>query len=201
MRVIHDNPSTLFPEKLFIIRNRITNILSSFIPKIYRCEAKFLEFNDEKLTVKDFEVFTEMGCVEEIIFSCVKIICDDGSFLAFEDIMKRLQNIRIVDISYAGDTFYTLQTAHILSDLPFKNKIQNFSLRQVNFQFDPDAFAKFVQKNAASNCQIKIFGPSVNGPINLPFRKNFYETVEKTIDKTWKYPHQPILRLTPRHSY
>uniref|UniRef100_A0AC34FLU3 Uncharacterized protein n=1 Tax=Panagrolaimus sp. ES5 TaxID=591445 RepID=A0AC34FLU3_9BILA len=61
--------------------------LCSLIPKLYKCDAKYIDISDEQLTMDEFKFFIGHGNVNDLRFCRLKITDGNGEQLFVEDIL------------------------------------------------------------------------------------------------------------------
>uniref|UniRef100_A0A914P9I9 Uncharacterized protein n=1 Tax=Panagrolaimus davidi TaxID=227884 RepID=A0A914P9I9_9BILA len=114
------------------------NELSRFIPKIYRCSAKYISIREQKLSNKELTILLGHGNVEEFSFFQIKDSSDN--FLIVENVLKMLPKIKRFDLD---GVLCTSETSQKLCEFPFQNKLEWFSLTDINL-LEPKVFAEFI---------------------------------------------------------
>uniref|UniRef100_A0A914RAE1 Uncharacterized protein n=1 Tax=Panagrolaimus davidi TaxID=227884 RepID=A0A914RAE1_9BILA len=114
------------------------NELSRFIPKIYRCSAKYISISKQKLSNKELTILLGHGNVEELCFSKIKDSSDN--YLIVENVLKMLPKIKRFDLDGVR---CTSETSQKLCEFQFQNKLEWFSLTDINL-LEPKVFAEFI---------------------------------------------------------
>uniref|UniRef100_A0A914PHP5 Uncharacterized protein n=1 Tax=Panagrolaimus davidi TaxID=227884 RepID=A0A914PHP5_9BILA len=156
---VDNNPAAVFPAKrlavstyLSVVNSRCSDLLSSFIPKIHICEAKYIEISFQNLTFDEFK-FLAKNAVELNMREVSIINSDNGERVTIENLLSAVLNIQFFEIS---EPIITPNTAEMLSKIKFKNKIQRFMLYFVRDLPEFDAFSAFIKENFSSNCKFGI---------------------------------------------
>uniref|UniRef100_A0AC34GY16 Uncharacterized protein n=1 Tax=Panagrolaimus sp. ES5 TaxID=591445 RepID=A0AC34GY16_9BILA len=73
----------------------LINLLSSFIPKIYQCDVKFIEIWNQNLSDQELKFLMGSENVEELIFNGVRVLLFDETPVPLEDILILTPKIQI----------------------------------------------------------------------------------------------------------
>uniref|UniRef100_A0A914Q3X4 Uncharacterized protein n=1 Tax=Panagrolaimus davidi TaxID=227884 RepID=A0A914Q3X4_9BILA len=158
--------------------------LRNLIPKLYKCDAKYININSQKLTINELKFFIGHGNVVDLQFCRLKVIDGSGEHLFLEDILAFTpKNLINVTSFSAYEANCSPNTAQKLCELPFEKKFLKFSLLNgINVPLNPNAIGEFINKFATPDCQI-----TINGVGN-----EFERTVETIIDRFWKTDQKPV---------
>jgi hypothetical protein len=144
-----------------IVRNHFRHdLLSTIIPKLDSCVARFIRIHAQILSASDYGFLTSSGNVEKIVLSEVTIYEKDGTLISLENLLKPLP--KAIHIEIPIKTAITSATASILSKMKRESK---FDLLQffICAHLYPKGFIKFLTENAAENSCVKIhFDESLN---------------------------------------
>uniref|UniRef100_A0AC35G5G0 F-box domain-containing protein n=1 Tax=Panagrolaimus sp. PS1159 TaxID=55785 RepID=A0AC35G5G0_9BILA len=167
-------------EKLFISTNLTLTpqMFPHFISRIYRCTAKYISLIFLKLSNEEMDILIGHGNVEDLYFYDIKDSNDE--LFKLENVLKMVPKIKRLRISFVC---CTSKTSEILCELPFKNKINSFSVNYIkDTLLEPNAFAIFMQKNISPNSEILLHFDQKNPN----YIRNFKETVNVFIEENWK---------------
>uniref|UniRef100_A0AC34FM41 Uncharacterized protein n=1 Tax=Panagrolaimus sp. ES5 TaxID=591445 RepID=A0AC34FM41_9BILA len=138
---------------LYLINSLFLNDikLTKIIPKIYRCDLKFLRIGFQKVQLKDFDFLVQHGNIE--LLSCHNIIEENNLAVPLEIILAKTPKIFYIELS---GTQLTPQTFANLLKLEFQSKILYFSLDNVMQIIDVTSLVSFMQHNFGPNARINI---------------------------------------------
>uniref|UniRef100_A0A914PM61 T-box domain-containing protein n=1 Tax=Panagrolaimus davidi TaxID=227884 RepID=A0A914PM61_9BILA len=154
------NLSANDPRRLFI---------SSLIPHLFRCEAKYLHICDQSLSFDEVKFLIEHGNVVEFHLSTSTILDENGQYVHLEEIMKYLPNVEELALP---NIKVNSKTGHALTKLNFKSKISIFSIHAIfGVSFDGNEFLKFVKANRDDKLDLRM---KFNG-FNFNFVTKFIE--------------------------
>jgi hypothetical protein len=129
--------------------------LSSIIPKLYRCDASFLNIYGQNLTMNELKFLIGHGNVIEMEFTEVNISDENGKPVLIENVLQMTPKLNYLSFS---PTICSSQTSQILSQIPFQNKFYFFQVGSIAINIteqDANFFAEFIQKNASPTCVLK----------------------------------------------
>uniref|UniRef100_A0A914YMK4 Uncharacterized protein n=1 Tax=Panagrolaimus superbus TaxID=310955 RepID=A0A914YMK4_9BILA len=172
--------------KIMSLRDRM--MLSKFIPKMFKCDAKYISIVNQNLTFKELQFLIGHGNVVDLSLSEVHIIDGDNKKeVVIEDIIKLIPKAQFIDIAGIAST---PKTAQILSQLKFENKMESFNLKMENLE--PNDFVEFIKKNLAPKSRIFIHFKFNHNVDNI---FNFREIVENAINTHWKESEKPMIKV------
>uniref|UniRef100_A0AC35GY66 DUF38 domain-containing protein n=1 Tax=Panagrolaimus sp. PS1159 TaxID=55785 RepID=A0AC35GY66_9BILA len=157
------------------------NDFSRFIPRIYRCTAKYISIENQKLSDKEMEFLIGHGNVEDLNLKRVRNCKTD--YFILDDILKMIPKIKFL-------TIFGIQcspkTRQMLYELEFQNEIEILDLIDIrNALLEPKAFAEFINKHLSSEFErCYVHFSYFNG--RKDFVKSFEEIFEKCLDEKWK---------------
>ena len=136
--------------KLWIHRNltvwddRNQLILSSLIPRIYRCDLTSLQLFYQSLTFDEFKKLKSSESLKSLKFYKTIVKNDDGSIVPIEKLIQLLPKLQTFyyenDPGNVGLQTITSETAANLVALPHFPKIQSFIIQNIPESFDIEAF-------------------------------------------------------------
>uniref|UniRef100_A0AC34FQW3 DUF38 domain-containing protein n=1 Tax=Panagrolaimus sp. ES5 TaxID=591445 RepID=A0AC34FQW3_9BILA len=171
---------------LQIITPRDRMLLSDFIPKMFRCDAKYISIANQDLTFKELKFLIGHGNVVDLYLLEVKTIDEQNKEIAVEDVLKLVPKVQFINIGGIPDT---PKTAQILSQLKFENKIESFNLNIENLE--PHDFVEFIKKNMAPKSRIFIHYKFKN---NAEVISNFRQIVGNAINLHWNENDRPMFK-------
>uniref|UniRef100_A0AC34G610 PH domain-containing protein n=1 Tax=Panagrolaimus sp. ES5 TaxID=591445 RepID=A0AC34G610_9BILA len=180
--------------KLFIstILDLSSNMFNNFLPRLYRCTAKYVSLSQLNLSDKEMDILIGHGNVVDLHLWEIKD--ENDKFLILENVLKMVPKIINLVVNCVR---CTTKTAEILCQLPFKNKMENFGLTDVqDTALEPKDFAKFITKNFCSKGEAIFEFSYFDG--RAAYSKNFREAVNAGIDESWngKESDKPTFKFT-----
>uniref|UniRef100_A0A914PZB3 Uncharacterized protein n=1 Tax=Panagrolaimus davidi TaxID=227884 RepID=A0A914PZB3_9BILA len=172
---------------LQIINPRDRMLLSDFIPKMFKCDAKYISITNQDLTFNELYFILGHGNVFDLHLYEVGIIDGNGKAVPIEDVLKLCLKAQFINIGGVSDT---PNTAKILSEMKFENKFEIFNLKIDDLE--SNAFAEFLKKNMAPNSEILIHYKFNN---NAPIISNFRQIVSNAINSHWKADEKPTFKV------
>uniref|UniRef100_A0A914Q8X4 Uncharacterized protein n=1 Tax=Panagrolaimus davidi TaxID=227884 RepID=A0A914Q8X4_9BILA len=172
---------------LQIITPRDRMLLSDFIPKMFKCDAKYISITNQDLTFEELYFILGHGNVLDLHLSEVGIIDGNGKAVPIEDVLKLCLKAQFINIGGVSDT---PDTAKILSEMEFENKIESFNLKIDDLE--PNAFVEFLKKNIAPKSKIFIHYKFNN---NAQIISNFRQIVSNAINSHWKAGEKPTFKV------
>uniref|UniRef100_A0AC34FX81 Uncharacterized protein n=1 Tax=Panagrolaimus sp. ES5 TaxID=591445 RepID=A0AC34FX81_9BILA len=122
------------------------NILSSILPKIYRCDILRLSIEEQTISVDELSVL--ISNVENFILENVTVMDRNGSLAPIEDLLKLSSKFKAFDYkSGPKSSKITSKTFQELLKIPHFHKLSLFSLQDVPEDFDIESFYTFMKKN------------------------------------------------------
>uniref|UniRef100_A0AC34FQU1 F-box domain-containing protein n=1 Tax=Panagrolaimus sp. ES5 TaxID=591445 RepID=A0AC34FQU1_9BILA len=123
------------------VKSEGRSFMSSFIPRIYQCDAKFIRFWNQNLSFNELKFLIGSGNVVEMKLKNCEIKDSDANYIDLEKIMEFLPNIEKLRLS---DVKVNPNTANALTNQKNFGKISKFAIREFNGEpFDVDEFLKF----------------------------------------------------------
>uniref|UniRef100_A0AC35GN49 Uncharacterized protein n=1 Tax=Panagrolaimus sp. PS1159 TaxID=55785 RepID=A0AC35GN49_9BILA len=148
------------PERLFI---------SSLIPHLFRCEAKYLSIVDQSLSFDEVKFLISHGNVVEFCLPDSTILDECGQYVHLEEIMKYLPNVEELVLP---NIKVNSETGHALTKLKFNSRIFIFSIWAIfGDPFDENEFLKFVKANRDDKLDLEM---SFNEEFNREFEAKLW---------------------------
>uniref|UniRef100_A0A914QSF7 Uncharacterized protein n=1 Tax=Panagrolaimus davidi TaxID=227884 RepID=A0A914QSF7_9BILA len=150
--------------------------LSKCLPKLFKCDAKYISISSQDLTEIEFKFLIKSKRVIELELENTHIFDENGEGI-------------ILNIVRCNP-----QTSKVMSELPFENKIELFQLNNIrNANLVATDFAEFVAKNTSPNSEIIIqFQPNAN----QNYKRIFAETVKAHVNAMWLEGSQPNVTIS-----
>ena len=73
--------------------SEVPNFVSSIIPRIYRCEAKYLDLAFQTLSFDEYKFLTQSGCVVRLDLEFSEVKDEKNEFVDLEKIMEFLPDV------------------------------------------------------------------------------------------------------------
>uniref|UniRef100_A0AC35FNN1 Uncharacterized protein n=1 Tax=Panagrolaimus sp. PS1159 TaxID=55785 RepID=A0AC35FNN1_9BILA len=156
------------------------NIVSSIIPKLYRCDVKRLFLFHQIIFFNDLLLL--ISSAEWINFTNVIVKHADSSDVPLEDIVAIA--IKAEEISFT-EPIITSKTMKELTKLPNFSKFYHFVLYNLSEVYDIDAFYSYMKKNKHTKLSID-FNPQISDAF-----KNRLETIVDEILETEQFNYKP----------
>ena len=119
-------------------------LVSSLIPKIYRCRLFNLDISNQSLTLDEFQKCTSSGSLETLSLNKAIVKNDDGSIVPIEKVIEHLPKLQTFYYENVpgndGLQTITSETAANLIALPHFSKIKHISIKGIPESFDFEAF-------------------------------------------------------------
>uniref|UniRef100_A0A914PBS1 Uncharacterized protein n=1 Tax=Panagrolaimus davidi TaxID=227884 RepID=A0A914PBS1_9BILA len=171
-------------------------VLIDFLPKFYRCEAKFICLPSVNLSFNELKSLIGHGGVVELDIYCCKLEDEKNEDVALEKILAFLPNIEIL---YLPNVKMTKETPHALTSMKFNSKFEGINIDLISgVPFDAEEFLKFLIINKINepyqffNCEFT-FRKEFNADFVQMFKKlmkdystpDEYCTVDVHVDGWW----------------
>uniref|UniRef100_A0A914QZT1 Uncharacterized protein n=1 Tax=Panagrolaimus davidi TaxID=227884 RepID=A0A914QZT1_9BILA len=158
--------------------------VSNLIPRLYRCEAKYIHLTNQDLSFKELLFLIEHGGVVEFrsSYGC-KIVDENGKHIHLEKYMEYLPKVEEMELH---PTYVNKNTGHALAKLKFNSKTEFISLCPVyGDPFDAKEFIKFcdaIRSEKSLLCDMD-FGVGFDEDFIESFKeimRNYQNNTEKT---------------------
>uniref|UniRef100_A0AC35GUL7 Uncharacterized protein n=1 Tax=Panagrolaimus sp. PS1159 TaxID=55785 RepID=A0AC35GUL7_9BILA len=121
-----------------ILTNRL--FVSNLIPRLYRCEAKYIHLTDQDLSFKELQFLIEHGGVVDFRSEDCEIVNENGKYIDLEKYMEYLPMVEWMELH---PTYVNANIGHALAKLKFKSRNGFFSFAPVyGDPFDAKEFLK-----------------------------------------------------------
>uniref|UniRef100_A0A914PE09 Uncharacterized protein n=1 Tax=Panagrolaimus davidi TaxID=227884 RepID=A0A914PE09_9BILA len=115
--------------------------VSNLIPRLYRCEAKYIHLTNQDLSFKELQFLIKHGGVIDFRSRRCKIVDENDEHINLENYMKYLPKVEWLEV---WPTYVNENTGHALAELKFSSKIEFISFEPIyGFPFDAKEFTKF----------------------------------------------------------
>uniref|UniRef100_A0AC35GLI5 Uncharacterized protein n=1 Tax=Panagrolaimus sp. PS1159 TaxID=55785 RepID=A0AC35GLI5_9BILA len=143
------NAEKLFLTNSLVIISKNRNLLTEFIPKIYKCNVRFLKICLQNLSIKDFDFLVEN--VEKFV-SFDSTIRRKNEILSITEIIDRMPKLSHMTFTSNGRVklFNAAKTVKQMNKEK-EAKLDYLYIRTVPAVADPLQICSFIWKNAASN--------------------------------------------------
>uniref|UniRef100_A0A914RE77 Uncharacterized protein n=1 Tax=Panagrolaimus davidi TaxID=227884 RepID=A0A914RE77_9BILA len=134
--------------------------ISSILPKLYKCDAKKVTFQNEVISFYDLPLFTKTA--EDITFNEITVKDSDGSIVPFEKIFEAFIYAR--KFKFSSDSTLpniTSKTFNELLKIPHFSKLELMNLNGIPDIFDIEAFYIYVKENKTTKFYL-IFDNSIS---------------------------------------
>uniref|UniRef100_A0A914PCK0 Uncharacterized protein n=1 Tax=Panagrolaimus davidi TaxID=227884 RepID=A0A914PCK0_9BILA len=122
------------------------SILSSLMPKLYRCDAKYLHLYDQVITFRDLSLL--ISSADDISFYDATIKNENGSNVALEKVIEIAVKAKSIVISSNNVlTNITSKTFTELLKIPHFRQIDYCCIEDIPDIFDIEAFYTYMKKN------------------------------------------------------
>uniref|UniRef100_A0A914Q8I2 Uncharacterized protein n=1 Tax=Panagrolaimus davidi TaxID=227884 RepID=A0A914Q8I2_9BILA len=147
-----------------------TSFLSSIIPRLSCCEAKYVDIQFQNLSFDELKLLIQHGGVIDLCAVDCEIKDAEGEYIDLEKIMAFLPNIQFFVMNSIK---VNKKTGHALSNMKFNAKLSYFSIRRICGEpFDPNEFLKYCIANKAELLHLTV---DFNEEFDADFVKNFGE--------------------------
>uniref|UniRef100_A0A914P6L9 Uncharacterized protein n=1 Tax=Panagrolaimus davidi TaxID=227884 RepID=A0A914P6L9_9BILA len=114
-------------------------LVSSFLPRIYRCQIEQLTLRNQKLTIDEFLFLAAK--TGRVCFTDLTVVNRDGKEIAFEKLVELIPEARSLDHYFKdNDKTVTAKTVEELLKLPSLQNFNVFRLFNVPEAFDVETF-------------------------------------------------------------
>uniref|UniRef100_A0A914PJX3 Uncharacterized protein n=1 Tax=Panagrolaimus davidi TaxID=227884 RepID=A0A914PJX3_9BILA len=156
------------------------NIVSSIIPKLYKCDPKYLFIYNQNIFFHDLSLLFESA--EKIYFTDVCVKNDDGSIVSVEKIVEIA--VKAKSFTFRGGSI-TSKTMKELLKIPNFLKLDEFYMYHISEDFDLETFYNYMKKNKTTK-----FWFYFENQISEAY-KNRIETIIDEIITTKKFDYKP----------
>uniref|UniRef100_A0AC35FM40 Uncharacterized protein n=1 Tax=Panagrolaimus sp. PS1159 TaxID=55785 RepID=A0AC35FM40_9BILA len=125
--------------------------IQSIIQRMNLCEPRHIRIKKQAITEKEFEYLVGHGKVETLSLKKVKIFGTNGEIIPLENVMDKLPKIRELRLDYIR---VTSETANILCQLPFENKIKSIKIFRINNLLNLETFFCFLNNIIHSQARL-----------------------------------------------
>uniref|UniRef100_A0A914PEX9 Uncharacterized protein n=1 Tax=Panagrolaimus davidi TaxID=227884 RepID=A0A914PEX9_9BILA len=137
---------TVFNRNYFTTEMTDRNILTSIIPKLYRCDVLSLSLLKQVISYDDLPLL--ISSAEMIRFDQVVVKHEDGSNVDIQKIVEIASNATLIDISHPTITSKTMEE---LLKIPNFTSLRRVTLENVPEAFDIEAFYGHMKKNKTTD--------------------------------------------------
>jgi hypothetical protein len=131
-----------------------SSFMSSIIPKLSRCDAKYIYFHNQNLSFNELKFLIHHGKVIELKLKNCKIKDVNDELVDVEKIMAYLPNITKIRLSHIK---FNKHTVHALTNQNFLAKIHYIKFMHVTGEpFDSNEFLKFCVANRDEKFKLKL---------------------------------------------
>uniref|UniRef100_A0A914P9G0 Uncharacterized protein n=1 Tax=Panagrolaimus davidi TaxID=227884 RepID=A0A914P9G0_9BILA len=189
-----------FPKNIYITGNMFCGThyapLIDFLPKFYRCEAKFICLSSVNLSFDELKFLIGHGGVIHLNIYCCILKDEKNEDVALEKIMELLPNVEVLRLN---NVKITEKTPHALTRMKFNSKFDFIYINLISgAPFDAEGFLKFLNINKINepyqsfDCEFT-FCKEFNAHFVQMFKKlmedystpDEYCTVEVHVDGWW----------------
>uniref|UniRef100_A0A914PQE8 Uncharacterized protein n=1 Tax=Panagrolaimus davidi TaxID=227884 RepID=A0A914PQE8_9BILA len=150
--------------------------VSWIIPKLYKCDAKYLGLVNDVISYEDF-LFLSSNLEEIILYKCI-VKKDNGSIVPLEKLVQVLPKIKsILFCENFDETSITSNIVKELLELQHFSKIDKFELQNIPEIFDIETFFTYLKKNKHTKFTITF----VNS-ISETYKNRLKEIVDEIIE-------------------
>uniref|UniRef100_A0A914PDJ9 F-box domain-containing protein n=1 Tax=Panagrolaimus davidi TaxID=227884 RepID=A0A914PDJ9_9BILA len=158
--------------------------MSKLIPRLFRCEAKYIYIADQELSFNELEFLIDHGEVVDLDIEYSDIRNENNGFVELEKIMALLTNIKWLKLP---DIKTTINTGLELTKLNFNAKIVQFSILEIHGEpLNAHEFLKFIIANRNEKhfkCRLAFYEKNFNADFIGKFNK-VMEDYEKSCENT-----------------
>uniref|UniRef100_A0A914QDL0 Uncharacterized protein n=1 Tax=Panagrolaimus davidi TaxID=227884 RepID=A0A914QDL0_9BILA len=157
------------------------NLVSFFIPHIYRCEIEDLSLCDQMLTIDEFLYFTTTTCVAR--FDNLTVVNRDGKEIAFEKLVELIPEVFTLEHRFKNsDKTVTAKTVKEILKLPHLQYFFQFRLFNVPEAFDIQLFFAHIKKSNG------IFQLGFAGALSVAYQSRLEAIIDELIEsQTFDY--------------
>uniref|UniRef100_A0AC34F2P3 Uncharacterized protein n=1 Tax=Panagrolaimus sp. ES5 TaxID=591445 RepID=A0AC34F2P3_9BILA len=123
--------------------------MSSLIPKIYKCDLRWIIISAKNFTIKEYQFLTSSGVCKTVALYFCDIKNDDGTSVAFEKLFENIQKIEDFSVECSDNSFsmFKPHTFNNLADVTSNTSLERFSLSYLREDFDISTTLDFLLKN------------------------------------------------------
>uniref|UniRef100_A0A914PVU4 Uncharacterized protein n=1 Tax=Panagrolaimus davidi TaxID=227884 RepID=A0A914PVU4_9BILA len=134
------------------------HLVSSLIPKLYKCDAKRLDLGDQIITFDELMFLASNA--EEIDLDGVVVKYEDGSLVPLEKVVEALPKIKTIRYSCTPSSpSVTGKTFKELMKIPHFMTLDYLKLWNVPEEFDLESFHIYMKKNERTEVKLKFGFP------------------------------------------
>uniref|UniRef100_A0A914NZJ8 DUF38 domain-containing protein n=1 Tax=Panagrolaimus davidi TaxID=227884 RepID=A0A914NZJ8_9BILA len=157
------------------------DLVSSFLPRIYRCEIEDLSLQNQELTTDEFLFVTaETG---RVCFSDLTVVNRDGKEIAFEKLVELIPEVYSLKYYFKdNDKTVTSKTVKELLKLSHHQNFIQFRLFNVSEAFDIEIFFAHIKNSEG------VFQLEFAGALSVAYRSRLEAIVDELIEaETFDY--------------
>uniref|UniRef100_A0A914Q2B4 Uncharacterized protein n=1 Tax=Panagrolaimus davidi TaxID=227884 RepID=A0A914Q2B4_9BILA len=147
---------TVSPAHSVFAEAKYQSVLTSIIPKVYRCDVAVLSLLKQVIFYHALPLLTSSA--KDIIFDEVVVKHEDGSNVEVQNVVEIASNATWFDISHPTITSKTMEE---LLKIPHFSTLRHFALENVPEVFDIEAFYVHMKKNETT-CFRLFFDESIS---------------------------------------
>uniref|UniRef100_A0A914PFQ5 Uncharacterized protein n=1 Tax=Panagrolaimus davidi TaxID=227884 RepID=A0A914PFQ5_9BILA len=190
------NPLSQMPYKKFYITNslcikyELDYMLQSIINdgKIFKCDAKFINIEGQKLAEKDFDFL--VGNVSYLILKKTTIIKESGIPLMIDEILRKVPKLEFLIYNENSSNHVEPPRQYNFSLIEMQSKLYYFEIFQSFDNFDSNEFCAFIANNAAPSATF-----SVTGGFTADKKTELQQCFNQYMNE-WEMPGpKPVLKL------
>uniref|UniRef100_A0A914P4X4 DUF38 domain-containing protein n=1 Tax=Panagrolaimus davidi TaxID=227884 RepID=A0A914P4X4_9BILA len=157
------------------------DLVSSFLPRIYRCEIVDLTLQNQKLTTDEFFFITAK--TGKVCFTNVTVVNRDGKEIAFEKLVELIPEVySFVHDFKDNDKTVTAKSVKELLKLPHLHNFVEFRLFNVPEAFDIEAFFAHIKKSRG------MFELEFAGALSVDYQSRLEAIIDELIEaQTFDY--------------
>jgi hypothetical protein len=151
------------------------DLVSSFLPRIYRCEIDVLTLQNQKLTVDEFLFVTAK--TSRVRFSDLTVVNSDGKEIAFEKLVELTPEVCSLDHCFKSDdkTVTAKSVKEMVKFLHLHNFVE-FRLYNVPEAFDIETFFAHIKKSK------RMFQLEFAGPLSVPYQSRLESIADELLE-------------------
>uniref|UniRef100_A0AC34GXD6 F-box domain-containing protein n=1 Tax=Panagrolaimus sp. ES5 TaxID=591445 RepID=A0AC34GXD6_9BILA len=138
---------------LIYSQNKNRNLLTEFIPKIYKCTVRFLTLQSLDIKINDFDCLVQN--VEKLLFIDSTVV-SNGKYLSITEIIDRMPKVSYMNFLINGTLNFNHEDSEFQSHNEKLTKINYLHIRTIHEVEDPLKICSFIWKNAAPNSHFYI---------------------------------------------
>uniref|UniRef100_A0A914QW75 Uncharacterized protein n=1 Tax=Panagrolaimus davidi TaxID=227884 RepID=A0A914QW75_9BILA len=138
------------------------HIVSSLIPKLYKCDAKWLDLVNQIITFD--ELLFLASNAEHFDFYGVVVKYEDGSLVPLEKVVEALPKIKTIEYTCTPTSpSVTGKTFRKLMNIPHFMTLDSLKLWNVPEEFDFECFYIYMKKNERTEVEVEFGFPLSDG--------------------------------------